>query len=141
MTQVFLWKVAGNSHEARDQLIKKFEIFMLEQYREPFMTDDFVRKFVSERVVVNFVEVTPENFPALVGATTLNSSARPTNCLCPYFVIDISPLINEPYFNQVKSFFERFSQLQKNNMDVFQITKFLEDMNRWVLAANWLNFL
>jgi len=141
MTQVLLWKVTGNSHEARDQLIKKFEIFMLEQYREPFMNDDFVRKFVSERVVVDFVELTPENFPALVGAPTLNSSVRPTRCLCPFFAIDISPLINEPYFNQVKSFFERFSQLRKNNMDVFQTKQFFEDINRWALAANWLHFM
>jgi len=135
-----LMKVDLNIPEAKENLKNKFKNFILDQYRESFMTDEFVHIFVSRNVETDFIELTPEAVPQLNDIPCINGSSDGF-VLFPQIKVYFESLSQESFFPRLKSFFDRFVLTRKQNIDLFPIRVFSEERQMWNLGCNWLAFL
>ena len=116
--------------EASGRIKTKFQALISEEYREGFMTDDFVATLCTEDVTVQMIRLDEGDLPGL---------SEPA--FFPLILVDLSDYQEAAFYPILVSFFDRLAQKRTMNTKFFPIVKYFLDGKYFSLVCNILLFI
>ena len=108
----------------------KFQALISEEFREGFMTDDFVATLCTEDVIVQMIKLEEGTLPGV---------SEPA--FFPLIMIDLSDYHEAAFYPTLVSFFDRLAQKRTMNIKFFPIVKYVPDEKYFSLVCNILLFV
>jgi len=113
--------------EAKRIFTEKLHSFILDEYREPFMTEQFVENLINNntRVTIHFV----------------NDVMLPENSVFPLASINFRPYEGAPFYDDLVVFFDTLSDKRIMGLKIFPFAFFNAEEKFYRFLLNAIHFL
>jgi len=112
--------------ELKLHIAAKFKSLVENEYRYPFMNEEFILDLLRK---------------SFVSIETLEAPNVPPNTVFPILSIELESYEGAPFFNQLKSFLERLGEKTVSNMKLFPISYYNPASRTFHFVINVIPFI
>lgn len=124
---IALMQVSLSKSEAKRIILEKLHSYILDEYRAPYMTEQFVENLISNNTRITIHSVRDQRLPE--------------NSVFPIISINFLPYEGAPFYDDLVVFFDRLSDKRIMGLQLFPTSFFNAEAKFYRLLANALHFL